>query len=157
MTSVMTSECRGLHSTESLMNFETRSIWAAMSDNIRLDMCTQQRFTSGIFAVCSESWPGVFWIPRMQSFFIWTTKTDQTARMHMLIWVYVGCTSESTFLHVAAHLPIAVKLPTFHIILHDMGSLHDSYLLPSRLLDRLGPVSSDYIFFLIILFNNPLK
>ena len=41
----------------------------------------------------------------MQSFFVQTTKIDQTARMRRLIWVFVGSkfATEGTFSHVEAH------------------------------------------------------
>ena len=41
-----------------------------------------------------------------QSFFMQTTKTDQTAQMHRLIQVCFGHTSEDMFSHIAAELSI---------------------------------------------------
>ena len=40
----------------------------------------------------------------MQSFFMQTTKTDQTVWMQRLIGFFVGCTSKGTFVHIATHL-----------------------------------------------------
>ena len=37
-------------------------------------------------------------------FFMWTTKTDQTARMRMMICVFLGRTSEGRFSPVAAQI-----------------------------------------------------
>ena len=72
------------------------NIGAATSENVPPDMCAQQRFRSACAFAQSDQNP--FWahfgLPRMQCFFMRTTKTDQTAQMRRLIWVFVERTHQ---------------------------------------------------------------
>ena len=56
--------------------------------------CVQRRFRSA--CAFGQSDQNLYWThfeqPMMQSFLLRTTKTDQTARMRKLIWVFVECT-----------------------------------------------------------------
>ena len=49
-----------------------------------------------IRAVWSESSPAAFWIAKDAKFLHWDNEdSDQTARMRILIWVFVGCTCQT--------------------------------------------------------------
>ena len=62
----------------------------AVSDNVSLDMCPQQRFSSAC-TVWSEFSLGTFWIARDAKFLHADNKEiDLTARLRILIWFFLG-------------------------------------------------------------------
>ena len=80
-----------------------------------------------------ESSLGAFWISKERSFFMWTMKTDQTARMRRLIWVFVVRMSSGTFSYVAVHLNKWMRYGN-NVNLHLMsrGTVFPTLIFPTR-------------------------